>query len=180
MPAKSPVAKTSDSQYGTEVMALLDKCRIEATVDDDNAMFGGLSIAEQILSAVGEEAIFAAANAGTTGGRDYVDRPFLLHEDNISLKESTRTDLKGGLRDPRDDKQYFLLLTVTDLETDSEKVLNTGSPSLVSTIIALRDGGNMAKYNDHGGMPLVITSKPASEGAVLILKKAVGYGKAPK
>lgn len=178
-PAKTNAAPANMEEYGPAVMRMFDVCRTEATLDDDTS-FGGLSIAERILSAESEEEIFAAANAGTKGGRDYIDRPFLLKEDDITIRESQRTDLDGGLIDPRDQKMYFGLLNVTDLETGNQETINTGSPSLLSTILALRDGGHMAKYTESGGMPLVIKGKPTANGTVLILSKAPGFGRAQK
>lgn len=148
---------------------LFEKLEIESTMLDDSPV-SAYSIAEKILSADTEEAIFEAANAGTTAGKNYVNRPFRLHENNISVRESNRDDLDGGLIDPRTGKQFYVLLSVTDLETGNDDVLNCGSPSIVTTLLALRDGGHMAKYNDEGGMPLMITSKPTGNGEVLILK----------
>lgn len=153
------------------VQNMLDKLRLESTMGDDADVFATQdSIAEAILTAATEDEIFAAADAGTTATKDYVGKAFLLHPDNITVRVSTLRTEEGGIAGTG----YYLLLRVKDLESGTDKVLNTGAQSLIATVMALRDGGHMDKYGPEG-MPLIIGSKGAANGDVLILKPFKAY-----
>lgn len=155
------------------VQNLLDKLRLESSMGDDGAFVTQDSIAEKILQAATEDEIFAAADAGTVATKNFVGRPFRLSKDAITVRVSTRDDIEGGMG-------YYLLLRVTDLQTDEEVILNTGAQSLVTTIIKLRDDGHFDKYEKDGGYPFIIKTKPAGNGDVLILQPFKAAGSAKK
>lgn len=157
--------------FSPAVRNMLEKLRLEATMTDENDVFATSdSIAEAILNAATEDEIFAAADAGTLATQDFVGKPFLLKPDNITVRVSTFRNEDGSING----LGFYLLLRVFSLEDDRELVLNTGAQSLIATIVALRDNGHMDKYLPDG-MPLVIASKSAGAGDVLILRPFKSY-----
>lgn len=146
------------------IQAFLRKLALECTIDDDESgMDVAHSIAAKIVTAETEDEIFDAGNASTIAGQDFLNRPFRLTSNGFEVKKST---IEGEKKFP-----YYLLMHVSEIATGAETVLNCGSYGLVSTIIALRDGGHMEKYDSQGGMPLVITAKATRKNQVLILQK---------
>jgi len=153
-----------------KVQNFLEKLRLESTMGESDAFATQDSIAEAILNAATEDEIFAAADAGTLACKDYVGKAFLLNPDNIEVRVSTLRNDDGEING----LGFYLLLRVFDLETQGERVLNTGAQSLIATIMALRDGGHMDKYGKEG-MPLILSGKSAGNGDVLILKPFKAY-----
>lgn len=159
------------------VQAWLERRALDVQMDDEPEWAGGVdSMAERILLAETEEEIFAAGElAGTTGGRDYVNEPFLLKSGDYRVRVSNIRDDKGNSKGVG----YYLLMRVTDYASGEEKVLNTGAPAIVTQVTHFDETGILAKYDEDGGMPMMIGSKPSGEGNVLFLKPFRAGKRAP-
>lgn len=141
---------------------------LEASFDDSASNPAVLQIMQNILTAEGEDEIFAAANAGTTAGKEYVDKPFLLKQDDIHWKKS------GAMFAEQGGFPFYALMNVTDLETgEYPRVINCGGYTFLTTMWKLAQGRILGQYEDKGGMPLIIRGKPASQGVVLIPQKFI-------
>lgn len=139
---------------------------LESTIDSGVLDPAILEIMSGILNADSEDAIFAAANAGTTSGKDFIDNPFMLKSEAIQWKKSAAAfQEQGGF-------PFYALMRVMDMMTGELRVLNCGGLSFLTTLWKLAQLGVIAQYDDNGGMPLVLTEKAASSGyTVLLLKK---------
>jgi hypothetical protein len=150
------------------VQAWLERRANDVKFAEEPDWAGGVdSMAERILLAETEEEIFAAGElSGTTGGRDYVNEPFLLKSDDYIVRVSNIRDSDGNSKGVG----YYLLMRVTDYASGEEKIINTGAPAVVTQITHFDEKGILAKYDEDGGMPMMIGSKPSGEGNVLFLK----------
>jgi hypothetical protein len=119
-------------------------------------------IMENLLGAETEDAIFAAANAGTTATKNFLDRPFLLRGDDIVWKESAEI-YRSGKGFP-----WYALPKVTDLQTGEMLTLNGGGWTFVFCLFRLQQINAFAKYEPHG-MPMVLRAKAASSGYSVVL-----------
>lgn len=143
---------------GSKTLAMLNRLSLEITMDD-SASTVSYDIMEGILAAGADgdlEAIFAAANAGTTAGKDFTDRPHYLRAEDLQWKMS-QVGLKtpGGL-------PVYALARVTDLQTGERIVLNCGGHTYVGTMYALLSAGMFEQFGSEG-MPMVIRGKQIDE-----------------
>lgn len=161
-------------ELGTRTVAMLAEVMLEASMDESGSM-AAFDIMEQVLAGGDMDAIFAAANAGTTSGKDYIDKPHYLRKDDIQWKIST-----VGLE--TDGFPVYILAKVTDMETGERLVINCGGLTYCGAIFALGKLGAFEQFGDQG-MPMVIKAKQVDAvKAVLIPQKYVmpGAQKAPK
>lgn len=137
-----------------------------STADSGELDKSVLNFMSRILEANDEDAIFAAANAGTTATKEFFNTPFLLKSDGIEWKRSAATYIEqGGF-------PWYTLVRVTDMTTGEERTLNGGGFSYMTTLYKLWKVGILAKYDEEGGMPLVMEPKATAKGfAVVLLKK---------
>jgi hypothetical protein len=156
----------AESTAPDRVAALARTMYLSATLDNSGNT-AVLSIMDNILAAETEDDIFAAANAGTTSGKDYLDRPFLLPSENIDWK------LSGAVFREQGNFPFYALFRAIDMGTGEEITVNCGGFSFVTTLWQLSALGHLDKYDADGGMPLVIRSKPAANGNVLLLHKYI-------
>lgn len=141
------------------------KLALESVMDEGGVSTATLAIMERILAADSEEDIFAAANAGTTSGKDFVGRPFQLLDENIEWKASAaQFREQGGF-------PFYAICRAVDIQTGAELVLGCGGFSFMATLWTLHDRGIITRYDKDGGMGLILKEKPAANGSVLLLEK---------
>lgn len=162
------------NDLGSRTLTMLQEVMLEVTMDDSGST-AAFDIMEQVLAGGDMEAIFAAANAGTTSGKDYVDKPHYLRKEDIQWKLSTVGMKAEGF-------PFYILAKVTDMETGERLVINCGGLTYCGTIYALSKIGAFDQFGPEG-MPFVIKEKKIDEvKSVLIPQKYVipGAAKAPK
>lgn len=144
----------------SNVLAMVREISLDLTMDDSTnpATF---EIMESILAAEDMDALFAAANAGTTAGRDFIDRPFYW-DGNGQYKLST-----VGLRSPGGFPFYWLG-KVTDMSTGERIVLNCGGHSFVPVFWRMSKLDPFSKYGPEG-VPLVLKEKKLDESRSVII-----------
>lgn len=138
-----------------------------STFDEGTVSASVMGILDNIMAAGNEDEIFAAAQAGTTSGKDFVDIPFRCKADNIQWKKSAAVYREQGAF------PFYMLADVFNLQTGERQPLSCGGPSVVVSFWKLQLTGAMDKYDAEGGMPLILTGKPAGAGIVLIPKKYI-------
>lgn len=147
--------------------SMVSMLEIEASLQDgnDSAEFVA-ELMDKMLTAETEEELFGMAEVGTIPGKDFVARPFRLKNDGIRWMRS-RADLvaQGGF-------PYYALMDVEEIETGQTVTLNCGAKTFVATLFRLQKLGGFDQYEN--GRPLMIKSKSAGNGDVLILVP-VGY-----
>lgn len=162
------------NDLGSRTLAMLSEVMLEVTMDESGSM-AAFDIMEQVLAGGDMDAIFAAANAGTTSGKDYIDKPHYLNPDDVQWKLSTVGMETGGF-------PFYILTKVTDMETGERIVLNCGGLTYCGAIYALKKIGAFDQFGPEG-MPMVIKSKQVDAvKTVLIPQKYIipGAAKAPK
>lgn len=153
------VERSGATREMVEMAARIDSA---STLDAGEVDKGILKIAQGILTAEDEDAIFAAANVGTTAGKDFLNTPFLLQGSDITWKKS------GLLLDEGVGFPWYCLMEVTDLVQGEIKTLNCGGFTFVHTIYRLQEVNAFDRYVETGGMPLILTGKKAGKGTVVI------------
>lgn len=142
------------------VLQMVRELSLDLTMDDstDPAKF---EIMEAILAAEDLDSLFAAANAGTTSGKDFTDRPFYW-DGNGQYKLSS-----VGLRSPGGFPFYWLG-KVTDMSTGERIVLNCGGTSFVPVFWRM---GKLNPFDKYGaeGVPMILKEKKLDESRSLIL-----------
>jgi hypothetical protein len=130
----------------------------ELTADVSDALGSSIQIAEAILSAAegGEEAILAAAEAGTVSGENYIDTPFMVRHDAVQWRPTGEQFVKQGAFP-------FYALVRTEDEKGAPMVLNIGGQSTVPTLYAMWNSGSLAKYGEDG-WPAVLTELTTAAG----------------
>lgn len=159
---------------GSRTLAMLAEVMLEVSMDDSGSV-AAFDIMEQVLAGGDMDAIFAAANAGTTSGKDYVDKPHYLRKEDIQWKLSTVGMETGGF-------PFYILAKVTDMESGERIVINCGGLTYCGAMYALGKIGAFEKFGAEG-MPMVIKAKNVDAvKTVLIPQKYVipGAAKAPK
>lgn len=135
-----------------------------STIVDGELDTSVLDIMSRILDATDEDAIFAAANAGTKATKMFLNTPFRLPSDGITWKRSAAQFIEqGGF-------PWYALCRVVDLSTGEETTLNGGGLSYITTLYKLWKTGTLTKYDDDGGMPLILEGKPAAKGSIVLIK----------
>ena len=122
----------------------------EIREDTEDFVFG---ILDNILSAETEEEIFDAQDAGSTSGKDFLDRPFTLHEDGLTFR---KTSILQENVFP-----YYAQMRVAEISTGEEYFITCGGLSVVAVLFALRQHGSL---NVDGGKALVFRGKPTQSG----------------
>lgn len=134
-----------------------------------------MDIVESILSAESEEEIFEAQEAGTTSGKDFINIPFRLLEENLTfLRTAEQYRTPGTL-------PFYVRMDCARLDNGEWATITTGGNSVVAVLYALRKNAILERYNDQGGRPLVIVAKQGAVNEYLLLKPyAVAQPKASK
>lgn len=145
------------------VLALTAETALDAT-DRTSADDFVLDIVESILSAETEEDIFEAQEAGTVSGKDFLNIPFRLLEEELSFVR-----VAEEYRSPTT-LPFYARMTVARLDNGEWETISCGGNSVVSVLFALRKTGALAKYTEDGGRPLVITAKQGAVNQFLLLK----------
>lgn len=151
-----------------EINAFYSKLALEAVLVENE---GGEGFADEIirnvLAAETEEDILDAGDVGTLATKEFINTPFRLRDDHMEVRKSTLTDEDGKKKNP-----FFLLMDVTEIATGEDVTLNCGARTVMTQFVSLRDSGVLKRYEDEGGMPLVITTKSTKGGnEVLVLRK---------
>lgn len=157
-----------------EIAMLVRKLDFESQSSDSRA--AALSIMEGMLRAETEEELFERQEAGTVSSKDFILRPFRLLAENVQWKKSSAVLIEqGGF-------PYYALLTVTDMETGTDVVVDSGAPSVISVLSKLLDMDTddrpmekraFERFRADGGRPLQFVEKPVSAGNVIMLKPVV-------
>lgn len=121
--------------------------RLDAVADMDT-LSAQLDIMSAILSAESEEAVFAAANAGTISGQDYAGRPFLIL-DYSAKRSAPGFTAQGGF-------PFYYLIRGQDLTDGKDIVLSCGGYTFVSVMDALDRLGALGKPE---GYAMVLESR---------------------
>ena len=153
------------SGASVEMQRMAARVDLESTLDAGELDKGILQIAQGILTAEDEDAVFAAANVGTTAGKDFLNVPFLLQGSDIQWKKSGLL-FEEGVGFP-----WYCLMQVTDLVEGELKTLNCGGFTFVHTIYRLQEIEAFDKYTETGGMPLILSGKQSAKGTVVIPTK---------
>lgn len=145
-----------------------------AEMDASGANRAVLEIMHSILEAEGEEAVFEAANAGTLGGKTFVDIPFRLRADGVEWKKSAAMFREqGGF-------PFYAVQRITRLDNGQDAVLTCGGFTYITTLYALIQKGFMDRYDAEGGMPLIIGAKTAASGFDFLLLQKYNLPVEPK
>lgn len=149
---------------GDDLIAFAHEVDALSTVDDGQLDTSVMDIMSRILGATDEDAIFAAANAGTIATKHFLNTPHRLPSTGITWKKTAAQYIEtGGF-------PWYALTRVIDLSTGEEKTLNGGGISYITTLYKLWKVGILAKHDDDGGMPLILEGKPAARGTVVLVK----------
>lgn len=156
----------SNPNAGDDIISFAHTVDALSTADSGELDKSVLNFMSRILAADDEDAIFAAANAGTTATKEFFNTPFLLKSTDIEWKRSAATYIEqGGF-------PWYTLVRVTNMSTGEEMTLNGGGFSYMTTMYKLWKTGILAKYDEDGGMPLIMEPKATAKGfAVVLLKK---------
>lgn len=161
------------SNLDSRTMLMLQEITLEIGIDDSTnpAVF---DIMEQILAAGDMDAVFAAANAGTTAGKDYTGKPFYLRRDDIQWKISAIGLEQEGF-------PVYTLNKVTDMSTGERFVMNCGGITWCTVVYTLGKLGAFDQFGDEG-MPLILTEKSVRNGRTVLIpnKYVIPKASAPK
>jgi hypothetical protein len=147
------------------IVNMVRALEIEATMDTEGPNPAVYNILSAILTADTENDILAAALAGTTSGKDFVDVPFRLRKEDIQWKVS------GGLYRTQGAFPFYALCEVTELQTGERRVISCGGSTFCVVMWRFAQTGVFDPYYDEGGYPFMLKSKPAGIGQVLIPTK---------
>lgn len=169
--ANSNQAQTK--QYAAVVAFARELAKL-ATLDEGATDPAVLEIMGNILTAEDEDAIFAAANAGTTAGKDFTNIPFALKSDGVSYKLSANAYREQG------SFPFYSLLRVVNLQTGEPLVLNCGGHGFLSTLYRLQKVNYFGKprpqlggrsFDESHGAQFMLAGKATASGwSVLLLK----------
>lgn len=144
----------------TNVLGMVRELALEATLDDsDNP--ATFEIMESILSAGTLEELFTAANAGTTSGKDFTDRPFYWDGNGQYKISSIGLKKPGGF-------PFYWLGKVTDLQTGERIVLNCGGNTFVPVLWKMGKLGIFSQFGPEG-VPMVIKGKVLDESRTVLI-----------
>lgn len=146
----------------------------ELSAPDNSIDSSVVNIMESILNAEDENEIFAAVNKGTVASKNYLNQPFLLKGSEITWKRSALVyrRQKGF--------PWYSLPKVIDLTTGEERILNAGGWTFVFCLYRLLEVDAFSKYEEDGGMPMILTGKAAASGYTVVLPNRYQAPKAVK
>lgn len=148
------------SNIDSRTLRMLQEITLEIGIDDSTnpAVF---DIMEQILAAGDLDAVFAAANAGTTAGKDYTDKPFYLRQDDVQWKISAIGLEQEGF-------PVYTLSKVTDMGTGERFVMNCGGITWCTVVYTLGKLGAFEQFGEEG-IPLILKEKPVRNGRTVLI-----------
>jgi hypothetical protein len=150
-----------------EVVAFAKFLDIETDMPDDQPNTAVFDIMAQILGATDEDAVFEAASAGLTSGKEFKDIPFRLRSTDITWKRSATQYTENG------QFPFYAMLRVTTLKDGEVKTLTCGGATVCAVLYRLQKLSAFDEHEQDGGMPMVITGKAAGVGEVLIPRKYI-------
>jgi hypothetical protein len=149
-----------------EVLLFAKTLDIEVGMPDaDGPNMAVFDIMAQILGAEDEDAVFEAADAGLTSGKEFKDIPFRIRREDITWKRSATQYTEHG------QFPFYAMLRVSTLKDGEVKTISCGGATFCAVLYKLQKLDAFAKYEEDGGLPMVITGKPAGIGEVLIPRK---------
>jgi len=144
----------------------------------DNAI---VKIMSGILGATDLNEVFAAANAGTTAGKDFLNVPFLLqgselgeNGSDIQWKKSAAVYAEGN------GFPWYTLAKVTDLQTGEQRTINCGGFTYVSVIYRLQELNAFDEFVEQGGMPIILSGKQTGAGFTVVIPALYVMPKMPE
>lgn len=152
------------------VAQMITVLEIEASVNADSGVDASLQIMENILAAETEEDLFQAQEAGTTSGKDFVNKVFRMTSEGIEWRRSRQTYIdQGGF-------PFFFLARILDVETNQELVINCGGKTVVSMVHKLQKLGGFDRFQAEGGRPLMLRANAAESGNDFLTIHPVNLG----
>lgn len=153
-----------------DVLQLVLKMDLESTLDSSGVNPAVLNIMSKILTADTEEALFAAANAGTTAGKDFLGIPFQFMWNDESGQPKTELKRSAAVFREQGGFPYYYLMTVMNTQTGEELIVNCGGYTFMSVAWKLHDTGWINDYKLSGPKALILEGKPAPNGTVVLAK----------
>lgn len=157
-------APTTDVAAPRDLSAIrnvLGTIRQEIELSDSGEYEGMiLGILNDIANAESEEALFAAQDLPPmTAGKDFLNIPFRLLEDNITWRPSTLQD-----------DWFYAILQVQRMDTGEWVTLDCGGRTFVTVLRKLQLMGGFERFNEEGGRPLMLTAKGSEGNQPLFLR----------
>lgn len=119
-----------------------------------------LGILNDIATAETEEELFAAQDLPPmTAGKDFLNIPFRLLEENIAWRPSTLTD-----------DWFFAILQVQRMDTGEWVTVDCGGKTFVTILRKLQLMDGFKRFADEGGRPLMLTAKGSEGNQPLFLR----------
>lgn len=127
----------------------------------ENQQFDVGDFMNNILGSETVEEVFKNQVLGSTATKDFTDRPFTVHKDNIWWATSTITE-PGAF-------PYYVMMIVTDQETREEVTLNGGGSTFCAVVRRLQELDFFGQYPD--GAPMMLVGKSTQKGNEVIMLK---------
>lgn len=123
-----------------------------------------MEIVGRMLEAESEEDLFARQDAGTVAAKDWLNQPFRLRKDGVSVRTSALDDST---------LPWYVLLSVTDFTTGEAFTINTGAPSVIAILDKLiqwddEGKGSFSDWDGVGGRAFQFVGKAMGSGNELL------------
>jgi hypothetical protein len=115
-------------------------------------------IMEEMLTADSLEELFAASEAGTVSGKDFIDRPFRLKTENIQWAEAKPEFVAAG------GMKFFVRLNVLEIATGEAVTITTGAKSVLIAVFRMWEQKWLDQYDTDGGYPMVLRAFGTAAG----------------
>lgn len=156
------VARTRDYKA---VKSLLTSIRleIETTGSGDQYEELVLGIIDDVAAATTEDEVFAAQDMpALIPGKEFVNRPFRLRNADIRWIASTLQN-----------DWFFSIIKVTAMDDGQQYTVDCGGRTFVTVLRKLQLLGSFDAWEEHGGKPLMLTSKPTTAGYEVLFLRPV-------
>lgn len=148
------VAQTIVFPHLGNMLAILDDI---ATEQENSGADLAMEIAEKILASETFEDLFRAQEAGTTSGKEFVNRPFLFKPSEVTWKRSREGYInQGGF-------PFFFFARVLDLETGEEVIINCGGKTVVAMVYKMCHTPSFWEGEHANGRAFTLRANQASE-----------------
>jgi hypothetical protein len=121
-----------------------------------------MDIGESVLAAESIEDVFAAQDkSGMIAGKDFVNRPFYLASENITIVKSAK---ENGF-------PFYAIMRVIEIATGEEVVLNCGGKTIMPVIFRLQQLGffDPTEENPYGAAVVILAKAASGDNAYLLL-----------
>jgi hypothetical protein len=140
---------------------------LSALASDGDSLSASVDIANNILTQGSLDAIFAASEAATISGENFIGIPFPLIGNRIAWRKSgDQFQDQGGF-------PFYALVNTVDPDGNNV-MLALGGVSVAPTIFGIWDGGHLDEFGDKGLMVELYTVKTGSNWDLIKLRKYAG------